>query len=78
MLSVHATSGTMPITLGASVDASLPPPELLLLVPCGLLELEHAAIPPAAPLAVRAARHKAKVVVLVTLDSFLPPRFIEV
>jgi hypothetical protein len=69
MLSVQAISGTTPITAGASVDASLPPelpPELLPLPDCPLLELEHAAIPPAAPVAVRATKHKAKALPFVT------------
>jgi hypothetical protein len=71
-VSVHAISGIRPVTPGASVDASLPP-ELLPLLEFPLLELEQAAIPPAAPLAARATRHKAKVVVLVTLNSSWAP-----
>jgi hypothetical protein len=73
MLSVHAISGTMPVTAGASVDASLPPellPELLPLPARSLLELEHAAIPPAALVAVRATIHRAKVLRFVTVESF--------
>jgi hypothetical protein len=73
MLSVQAISGTMPVTAGASVDASLPPellPELLPLPAGTLLELEHAAVPHAAPVAVKATMHRAKVLPFVTLDSF--------
>ena len=69
---MQASSGNMPVTAGASVDASLPPellPEPLPLAAAASLELEHAAVAPAAPVAVRAMRHRAKVLRFITLDS---------
>src|SRR5581483_6430057 len=69
MVSVQAVSGVRPCTAGASLLASAPPPLELPLPAPPLLELEQAAIPPAAPVDASVITHKARIVLLVTFGS---------